>query len=253
QGGAVVAGSLSKYFPANQIYSQPMKFKDMAEVDYVRRHMDEFILKGLDNAGFVTFGISGGGFAYIMSKEPIETVSDLKNRKVWIPDNDKLSREAVDTFGISPITLPLADVRTGLSSGLIDTVATSPVGAIVLQWHTQVRYVTNIPLLYLHAVLAIDKKRFNRISKADRAVVSQIMTRIFSEIDHQNREDDSKAVEALKKRGIQFIDPQGMTRDEWISTAARASEKMVTTGVLPRDVVEKMDQLLDEFHAKESQ
>ncbi|MCG8566030.1 MAG: TRAP transporter substrate-binding protein DctP, partial [Desulfobacterales bacterium] len=192
-GGAVVGGSLSDFFPANQIYAQPMKFSRMEEVDYVREHLDDFILEGLDQAGFVTFGLTGGGFAYIMSREPIESVADLKKRKVWIPDNDKISQEAVGVFGITPIPLPLADVRTALQSGLIDTVATSPIGAVILQWHTQIKYITNIPLIYLHAVLAIDKKRFNRISKADRAVVSQIMTRIFSEIDHQNREDDSKA------------------------------------------------------------
>ncbi|MBA3012924.1 MAG: C4-dicarboxylate ABC transporter, partial [Desulfobacula sp.] len=168
QGGAVVAGSLSSYFPANQIYAQPMKFKTLEEVDYVRQHMDSFIIDGLDKAGFVTFGISGGGFAYIMSKEPIETVQDLQKQKVWIPDNDKLSQDAIASFGVSPIPLPIADVRTSLQSGLIDTVATSPVGAIVLQWHTQIKYVTNIPLIYLYAVLAIDKDQFLKLPPQDQ-------------------------------------------------------------------------------------
>ena len=251
-GGAVVGGSLSDFFPANQIYAQPMKFSNIEEVDYVREHLDQFILDGLNEAGFVTFGLTGGGFAYIMSQEPITTVDDLRKRKVWIPDNDKISQESVAVFGVSPIPLPLADVRTALQSGLIDTVATSPIGAVILQWHTQIKYVTNIPLIYLHAVLAIDKKKFNRISKADQAVVSRIMTRAFKEIDAQNRADDLKAVDALKKRGIQFIDPQGQDRDVWISTAARASQKMISAGVLPKDVVETMDRLLDEFHAKET-
>ena len=248
QGGAVPAGSLSSFFPANQIYSQPMKFKNMPEVDYIRQHMDDFIIEGLENAGFITFGLSGGGFAYIMSKAPIETVADLKERKVWIPDNDELSRDAVATFGISPIPLPLADVRTSLSSGLIDTVATSPVGAIVLQWHTQIRYVTNIPLIYLHAVLAIDKKRFKRISAADQETVSRIMTRAFKEIDRQNREDDQKAVAALKKQGIKFITPKGDDLALWLSTAGIASEKMVASGILPKAAADRLDLLLAEFH-----
>lgn len=250
QGGAVVGGSLSSFFPANQIYAQPMKFKNQAEVDYIRLHMDEFIIQGLNKAGFVTFGIMGGGFAYIMSKEPIESVQDLRDRKVWVPDNDKLSQDAVATFGITPIPLPLADVRTGLQSGLIDTVGTSPVGAIVLQWHTQVRYVTNLPMLYLYAVLAIDKKKFNRISPQDQKIVHRIMGQASQRIDKQNREDDIKAIEALKNRGIKFITPAEPQMEEWLKTAGKASEKMVDSGILPREAVDEMDRLLKEFQAR---
>jgi TRAP-type C4-dicarboxylate transport system substrate-binding protein len=252
QGGAVISGSLSSYFPANQIYAQPMKFMTLGEVDYIRQHMDQFIIDGLDKAGFVTFGLSGGGFAYIMSKEPIKTIQDLQKRKVWVPDNDKLSQEAIKTFGITPIPLPLADVRTSLQSGLIDTVAISPVGAIVLQWHTQIRYVTNIPLIYLYAALALDKKKFLKISPKDQKVVTRIMTQAFHEIDLQNREDESKAIAAMKTRGIEFITPDKPHMDEWLETAGNASKEMVESGILPRDVVEKMDRLLMEFQTKVS-
>ena len=102
-------------------------------------HMDEYIIKGLDDAGFVSFTLIGGGFAYIMSKSSIASVEDLKDRKIWVPDNDKSTVDSVSSFGVSPIALPLADVRTGLQSGLIDTVGTSPVGAVVLQWHTEIK------------------------------------------------------------------------------------------------------------------
>ncbi len=246
-GGAVVAGSLSGFFPGNQIYSQPMKFRSQAEVDFVREKMDDYIVKGLDDAGFVTFGISGGGFAYIMSKEPVESVADLKARKVWVPDNDQLNRDAAGTFDITPIPLPLADVRTSLASGLIDTVGTSPVAAIVLQWHTEIKYVTNIPLIYLSAVLAIDKKQFNRISPEDQAVVREIMGRKFHEIDLQNREDNTKAIAALKQQGITFITPKGKDLEEWLERAKKASEMMVSSGDIPAEPMKQVDALLKAF------
>ncbi len=247
QGGALVGGSLSPFFPANQVYAQPMKFKSQQEVDYVRQHMDSFITEGLEEAGFVTFGLSGGGFAYIMSKEPIETVTDLQKRKVWIPDNDSFSQAAVKNFGVSPIPLPLADVRTSLQSGLIDTVGSSPVGAIVLQWHTQIKYVTNIPLLYLHATLAIDKKKFKRLAAPDQGIVRKVMIRIFKEIGNQNREDDAKAIAALKKRGIIFITPDKAQMAEWQTTAQKASKKMIGSGTLPKAAADRLDGLLTEY------
>ncbi|MBW2653685.1 MAG: TRAP transporter substrate-binding protein DctP [Deltaproteobacteria bacterium] len=248
-GGAVVGGSLSHFFPANQIYAQPLKFKTLEEVGYVRKHMDQYIIDGLDKAGFVTFGLMGGGFAYIMSQKPVETVQDLINQKVWIPDNDKISRDSIKAFGLTPIPLPIADVRTSLQSGLINTVATSPVGAIVLQWHTQIKYVTDMPLIYLYAVLAIDKKKFLKIAESDRKIVTHVMTKALKEIDIQNREDDIKAIQALKNRGITFITPSQDALDDWQKVADTASKKMIESGILPRDVVDQLDVHLKNFHS----
>jgi TRAP-type transport system periplasmic protein len=249
QGGAVVAGSLSQFFPANQIYAQPLKFKTIKEVDYVRKYMDQYVIDGLDNAGFVTFGLIGGGFAYIMSQKPITTVQDLRNQKVWIPDNDKISQDSIKAFGVTPIPLSIADVRTGLQSGLINTVATSPVGAVVLQWHTQIEYITNIPLIYLHAVLAVDKEKFLKINEQDRKIVTQIMTKALNKIDIQNREDDINAIQALKNRGITFITPSKDDMAEWQKIADIASKKMVESGILPRDMADRLDNHLIDFHS----
>lgn len=248
-GGAVVGGSLSRFFPANQLYAQPLKFATIEEVDHVREQMDAYIIDGLEQNGFIVFGLIGGGFAYIMSQTPIETVDDLKRQKVWIPDNDKISQGSIRAFGISPIPLPISDVRTSLQSGLINTVATSPVGAVVLQWHTQIKYVTNLPLIYLHAVLTINKKQFLKIAEKDRQIVREVMGRVSRQIDQKNRQDNVNAVQALKNRGITFITPSKEAMKGWRETGRVASDKMVESGVLPQKKVDEMDALLNSFHS----
>ncbi len=249
QGGAVVGGSLSRFFPANQIYAQPMKFTQIEEVEHVRQYMDQFIIDGLNENGFVVFGLMGGGFAYIMSKNHIETIEDLRKQKIWIPDNDKISQNSIKAFGISPIPLPISDVRTSLQSGLIDTVANSPLGAVVLQWHTQIKYVVNIPLIYLHAVLAIDKKKFSKISSDDQKTVQQIMLQTAREIDTKGRKDNLAAIETLKKEGITFITPSKQAMEKWLETGKKASNEMVMSGILPQGKVEEMNLHLKSFHS----
>lgn len=250
-GGAVVGGSLSRFFPANQIYAQPMKFKSLAEVDYIRKYMDQYIIKGLDKAGFTTFGIIGGGFAYIMSQKPVPTVQALRKQKVWIPDNDKISQNSIRAFGITPIPLPISDVLTSLQSGLINTVAISPVGAVVLQWHTQIEYVTNIPLIYLYGILAIDKEKFLKIAEQDRKIVTQVMTKTSKAIETENIKDNIKAIQVLKNRGVTFLTPEQDARKNWYQIAKSASEKMVESNTLPRDVVDTIDSYLARFHSRE--
>lgn len=250
-GGAMVGGALSRFFPANQIYAQPLKFSNIEEVDYARKHLDQYIVDGLNENGFVIFGLIGGGFAYIMSKNPIETVEDLRTQKVWVPPDNKSSQESLKAFGVAPIPLELPDVKTGLQSGLINTVATSPAGAIMLRWHTDIKYVTNLPLIYLYGVLAVDKKKFLKISKEDRRIVRKVMTEVCRQIDLENRQSNIEAIEALKKEGITFISPSKKATAAWLKIGKQASAKMIESKILPKDLVKKLDMLLTNFHSNQ--
>jgi TRAP-type C4-dicarboxylate transport system substrate-binding protein len=250
QGGAVMAGSMTSYFPDIHIYALPLKFRSLKEVDYVRARMDRLIIDGLDKGGFVTFGLAEGGFAYVMSKAPIRTIGDLQRQKVWIPENDSTALETVRTFGISPIPLATADVRAALQTGLINTVTTSPIAAIALQWHTQVDYILDIPLLYIYGLLAVDRKAFSRISPGDQSLVRDVMGRVFGEIDRQNRENNVKAREALRKQGIQSVKPTGEALDELYSKGSEVWKRLVETGRLSPDLTSALEDYLDDHRTK---
>ncbi|MCD4743623.1 MAG: TRAP transporter substrate-binding protein DctP [Desulfobacteraceae bacterium] len=249
QGGTFPGGGLATFFKGCQLYGQLMKFNSMAEVDYVRKYMDKYIVDGLEKAGLITFGLAGGGFAYIMSTEaPIETVNDLRKQKIWIPDNDESSKGAIKAFGINPIPLSLVNVKPSMQTGAINTIATTPVGAIILQWHTQVKYLTNMPFLYLYAALAVNKKAFLRISEPDRKIVKTEMTKVFHEIGTQNSIDNIKALEALENRGIKFVSPSKEATEVWRDKAKSASESLVESGILTQAAVDSLDKYLADYH-----
>ncbi|HAO20237.1 MAG TPA: C4-dicarboxylate ABC transporter [Desulfobacteraceae bacterium] len=249
-GGAVISGSMTQFYPDNQIYAMPLKFRSLEEVDYIRKNMDKFIAEGLEKSGFMTFGLAEGGFAYLMSKEPVKNIEELRKRKVWIPDDDSAIFEAVKAFGINPIPLSIADVRAGLQTGLIDTVATSPVGAIALQWHTQVKYLLDMPFLYLYALLAVDKKAYQKLSPGDQKILSEEMGRAFSEIGAENRKDDEKASEALKKQGIQFLTPTPDDMKEWLKISETVPDRLIKSGKLSPDILKTFEGHLNDFRAK---
>jgi len=225
-GGAMTSGSVAKFFPDIQVYSLPLAFKTFDEVDYVRKHMDQMIIDGLEKNGIITFGLSEGGLAYAMSNTPTKKISDLQARKIWTPSNNKPALLSLQAYNVTPIPLGIGDVLAGLQSNLIDTIATSPIAAIALQWHTQVKYLTEVPMLYVYALLAIDKKSFLKLQPEDQKVVREIMSREFIKISNQNRLDNIAAYQALKNQGINYIKPEADDLEEWYKTSTSAIESI---------------------------
>lgn len=253
QGGAFVSGSLSKFYPDNQIYSLPLFFRSFKEVDYVRGRLDSQIIDGFEKGGFVIFGIAEGGFAYVMSTVPIQTVDDMRRQKVWIPDNDSMILEAIKAFDITPIPLSIADVRAGLQTGLVNTVTTPPIGALALQWHTQIKYLMDEPFLYIYGVLAVDRKVFKKISPGDQQAFQEIMGEVFKALDRRNREDNIKAVQALHKQGIEFIKPSPEALKKWCEDASEVPNRLIKAGRLSQKMVDTLRGLLEEYRSKESE
>ncbi|HHO59784.1 MAG TPA: C4-dicarboxylate ABC transporter, partial [Thiotrichales bacterium] len=226
QGGAVTNGALEKINPDVTIYGLPFVFSALDQSDRVRAETDKLLLQGLEKNGFVSFGIAKGGFTYMMSKYPIDSIEALRDRKPWVPEGNEVGYGVYRHAGISPVSLPLSDVLTGLQTGLIDTVITSPIGALALQWHTGIHYVVDLPLTYLVAAMVVDKKAFNKLSKADQAVVREVMGRVYHRIDEQNSIDSINARKALINQGIKFISLSDEELKRWYEIGEKVRQEM---------------------------
>lgn len=252
QGGAFTAGSLAAVYPDIQIYALPFLFASQEEVDFVRIRMDETLMKGLDRNGLIGFGFAGGGFAYSMSTAPQNSLETLREHKVWVPAGDVISRSVMKAAGVSPIPLPISDVLTGLQTGMVDTVAVSPVGAIAFQWYTKVTYLMDAPISYIYALLAIDKKAFNRISPDDQALVREVMNRVYQEIDRQNRVDNDKAVQALQKQGVTFVNLSPSLLKEWQDVAKKAIRSLGEEGAFTPEMLKTLKNNLQGIQQSDS-
>jgi TRAP-type C4-dicarboxylate transport system substrate-binding protein len=237
-GGAFTSGGLAQFYRDIQVFSLPMLFNSLEEVDYVRSKLDETLKQNMEKNGFVLLGIAEGGFARIMSREPMVKLESIRASKVWIPEGDILVQETYDTLGISPISLPISDVFTGLQTGLIETVSVTSTAAIAFQWHTSTAYLTDTPIIYLIGLLAIQKKAFDKISPEDQQVVREAIGDAFKTLDSLNRADNIQASEALKTQGITFVKPDAEELLRWKTLSTQATDNMVAEGIVSREMVD---------------
>ena len=248
-GAVVTAGALVQNYPDIGLYSLPMAFRSGSEADYVRGRMDDALLAGLAEKGFVAFGIAEVGFAHAMSQAVITSVEDARALKVWVPDNDPGSARAFGAFDIAPIPLPIADVLGGLQTGLIDSVATPPVAAIALQWHTQLEHVMDLPMVYVYGLLAVAKRSFDRLEEADRMVVQRVMGGVVETVNARSRSDHEQASAALRNQGLAWHETAQAEREEWQRLADIASRRMVDEGFISSVRYQEMQGHLQDYRA----
>ena len=203
-GGAFTSGGLGRIYDGMNIYATPFLFDSAEEAAYVREQMDEQLYSGLKEKGFIGLGMAQGGFGKLMSANKMQSLDDLKGKKLWVPEDDDLSFELMRDLGLSPVKLPLTDVLTGLQTQLLEIVGSSAIGAIALQWHTKVKYVLDQPLVFIYGTLVIDQRYFGKLSAGDQAIVKEVFGKVYKKIDTDNYLDNKKAEQALRDNGVSF-------------------------------------------------
>ena len=247
QGAALPMGELLSFYPDSQAYGIPFLFNSYDEVDYVRSQLDDTLIAGFAEGGMEVLGIAEGGFGYFLTAEPVRVPADLQQQKVWVPQNDVVSARLAQSIGVTPIPLTLPDVLPGLQTGLVNTVAVSPMGAIVLQWHTRVAHITDIPLMYFCGVISLTGKSFNKLSADDQAVVKAVFGKAFKLIDERNRMDNVKAFEALTNQGVETVVLTEAERDAWLAMQAPGEQMMQSEGQLSTEALERIKGLVEAF------
>ncbi len=247
QGGAFTANSLADRYRDIVLYGLPMVFRSQDEADYVRERMDPILAAGLEEAGFISFGFAGGGFATLMGKEPVTRLEDLQGRKIWVPEGDQISYEVMKAMDLSPVVLPITDVLTGLQTGLLEYIATPPVGAVILQWYTKVKYVTAFPFAYTLGFMAIDKRAFSRLGDSDQVVVREVMTDVYRNFEEVSKSDNKKAEEALAANGLQFIELDAEMIPQWRQVVAGINERLGEEGVFSAELRKQLLAYLEEY------
>jgi TRAP-type C4-dicarboxylate transport system substrate-binding protein len=252
QGGAFTPTALASQYSDLNLYGLPLIFDSEEEAAYVRERLDARLQKGLEAAGFVNFGFAAGGFAIVMSNTPVDELDDLKGKKVWVPEGDSISYASMEALSLSPVTLPLTDVLTGLQTGLIDIVAMSPIGALVLQWHTKVKYMTELPLVYTLGFMAVEKRAFEKIGAADQEIVREVMEETYRNFDVQNLKDNREARDVLINVGIKSVPFEEEKYLAIREVLAESNRKLGSSGAFSGDTYEEMMGYIAEYRSKQA-
>jgi tripartite ATP-independent transporter DctP family solute receptor len=116
----VSLASFNGIVPESMVPSFPFIFRDL---EHFRKAIygpeGDKILAAFDKAGFVGLAMYESGSRSMYAKKPIKTVADMKGLKIRVQPSD-LSVAMVAAMGASPAPMPMAEVYSGLKTGLVD-------------------------------------------------------------------------------------------------------------------------------------
>jgi TRAP-type C4-dicarboxylate transport system substrate-binding protein len=215
QSVALTSAGLSTLFKEMDVLQVPFLFQTYEEVDATLKRMDPFFRKGLEDSGYVLLGWSEAGFVYLMSTVPIASVADLKKAKVWIWEDSPMSRAIFDEAGVKAIPLTIPDVLVGLQTGLVEVVYAPPAGAISLQWFTKIKYLTDIPLIYLAGGVVVKKDLFKQIPQTSQNFILQSFQQHLDQLKVITRNENRDAIKVMVKNGTRIIPSSKSQIDEY--------------------------------------
>ncbi|WP_319525300.1 TRAP transporter substrate-binding protein DctP [uncultured Desulfosarcina sp.] len=239
---------LGMVLPEIRVLEAPLLFGSYEEVDYVKERMFDDFAARFEEKGYVLLGFAEAGFVYLFSQRPMNSVDDLKQIKMWVWKGDRVAENFLEAFGVQGYPLQLADVNTGLDTGMIDSFYSPPLAAVAFQWYARVRYILDFPMVNSTGALLMTKSAFYRLKPENREIVSRLVKQYSAELVRLTRRDNDEAMQVIQEAGIERIAPT----PEQIASFQHSAQKnyeMSVPSLYSQELLDRIRGLIAEYRA----
>ena len=151
---------------------------------------------------------------------------------------------------IHGVPLSTTNIYPSLQTGLLNCVYNTPYGIMAMQWHTQVQYKTNYPIVNTMGTVIITKKAFESIPSQYRRLFLTICTKHFNKLAEEIEKQNQQAEQDLATRfNIQTIQPD----QEWLKETeklAMKSLKKESVNSIQKNSTKKLKPILKKLEKK---
>ncbi len=222
-GGVFTGATLGKIVPDFRIMELPGLFNNYEEVDYVWKKIRKNIENQFFQSGYIFLAYLEVGFINIFTNRNIKDISDFSTMRMWVFQGDPVSKAMADALGISPIPLQIADVRTSLQTGMIDSCYTSPFGSIAMQWYSKTKYLLQPPVTYAGGALVFYKKKWDKLSEKTQKALRKSAFEMEKKTIDKIRLDNENAIENIKDNGAVIVN---RLSEKTVSEMKKSSSKV---------------------------
>lgn len=206
QGGIFTGKTLGDIHGDIRVVEIPFVFGDdrakaWSTVEKLTPYFDKKIKsKGFENLGFFEIGL-----VYFVSQKKTESLSALSGVKIWSWEGDRIVETMIKKMNLVSVPLPLPDVLSSLSTGIIEAAYAPAMPIVALQWSSKVKYLVDFPIAYSVGSFLISDKAWKKISPEHQKVVKTIADKYMKKVNESNVADNQDALKAIQANGVQML------------------------------------------------
>ena len=223
-GGGFMGNAIGTICPDAEALMFPMALRNYDEADAAVEALRGFLDERARANGFEALGWTEVGFNYVYGTRPVSNLEELRATKVWGLDSPTL-KALFAAGGVASIPANVTDVLPALQTGALETVFGPPTGAVAVQWHTRVRYYTQMRLTYSIGGVFLSAAGWKTVPPAHQAVVKAAFDKHCRLLTPKVRRSDEEALAYMRQQGVQAVEE---------TAEGRADFERIATQTLPQ-------------------
>ena len=247
QAASLSVTGLSKIDKGFMVFSIPLFFDSYDELFYVMRRLEPTLRGRLESNGFVMLNWGLGGWVHFFSESAVTSVDGFRDVKMFVWAGDDKWVQWWKDNGFHPVPLAATDILTGLQTGMINGLPTTPLAALSLQWFRHAPYMLDLGLAPLVGATVITEKAWRSIPEDERGALLSSAKEVETTLEREVPAQDEQAITEMAKRGLTVTHAGDDPR--WSREAARLAAKM-REGMVPQDIFDLAVAARDEYRAQ---
>ena len=243
QAASFTGGGLAGIDPAFQLFNIPFFFESYDELNAVTDALTPVLAKRMESKGFIFINWGHGGWTQVFTKNPVKTVADLKKARLWTSAGNDTMVQWFKANGFEPRAMSMTDIMTGLTTGMIEAVPTTPLAALLFQWYKQTPNMLDIGLTPVVGATVVNKKTWNAIPAADRPKLLASAAGVQKRLQDDVPKQDLASIAEMTRRGLTVTKASG---PEWRKEVDGLAKTM-RGEMVPKDIFDLAQKARDAY------
>lgn len=206
QGGIFTGKTLGDIHGDIRVVEIPFVFGgDRQKAADTLRKLSPYFDSKVAGEGFKSLGFFEIGLVYFVSQTKTENLAALNGVKIWSWEGDKIVEKMIEKMKLISVPLPLPDVLSSLSTGIIQAAYAPPMPIVALQWSSKVKYLVDFPIAFSVGSFLISDKTWKKVSPEHQKLVMKIAAKYMKKVNESNVSDNKEALELIKSNGVEFL------------------------------------------------
>jgi len=213
--GLNTVGRWATIIPAMEVFDVPFLFPSYEKVDkLIDGEMGKKLTEELHKKGVLPLIWADYGFVQFQNgKKEIKHPADFAGLK--IRGYSAMSSETIKALGASPVTMGSAEVYMSIQRGVIDGQSSGTTASLERKMYEVTKYLTITNHAYPEFILAMNEKSYAKLSDNQKKAMAEAAKEVQDKLRANSKNEDIKAMEALKEKGMQcYIVPESDLQ-EW--------------------------------------